>query len=64
MEPIFLSPVKYQLMGFGQVVALEMTNHLISAYRAINETDLEENSIQMMGAYHLEKPLAHFIEQL
>ena len=46
------------------MTALEMTNNLFRAYRAIVEIDLEENAVKMMGAYNLSKNLARLIEQL
>ena len=41
-----------------------MTNHLFRAYGAIDEIDLEENAVCMMGAYHSAEPLGRLIEQI
>ena len=41
VEPVFLSPLVYQLTGFGQVSALTILWHLFSSYRAIDELDLK-----------------------
>ena len=53
-----------QLTGFGQVSALTMLQHLFTSYRAIDETDLEENAIKMMGPYDPAKLLARLIKKL
>ena len=53
-----------QLTGFGQVTALTMLQHLLSIYWAIDEIDLEENAVKMMGSYDLAESLARLIEQL
>ena len=49
MEIVFLYPIKNELTGFGQVMALGMMNHLFRAYTVINEIDLKENDVRMMG---------------
>ena len=64
VEPVLLSPIKDQLKRFGQVTALEMTDHLFRAYGAIDEIDLEENAVKMMGTYNPAELLARLIEQL
>ena len=64
VEPVFLSPLLDQLTGFGQVSALTMLQNLFSSYKTIDEIDLEENSVKMMGPYDPTEPLARLIEQL
>ena len=49
VEPVFLSPLVDKLIGFGQVSAHTMLQHLFSSYRAINKINLKENSVKMMG---------------
>ena len=56
MELVFLSPLVYQLTGFGQVSALTMMQHLFSRYGAIDEIDLGENAVKMMGPYDPAEP--------
>ena len=51
VEPVFLSPLVDQLTGFGQVTALTMLQHIFSIYVAINDIDLEDNSVKMIGPY-------------
>ena len=51
-------------MGFGQVTALKMLQHLFISYEAIDKIDLEENAVKMMGPYKPAKPLAHLIYQI
>ena len=58
VEPVFLSSMVYQLTGFGQVSALIMLQHLFSSYGSINEIDLKENAVKMMGPYDPAEPLA------
>ena len=58
MEPVFLSLLVDQLTGFGQVSALTMLQHLFYSYGAINKTDLEENTVKMMGPYDPAETLA------
>ena len=41
VQPVFLSPPKYQLMGFIQVTALQMMKHLFNSYGAIDKIDPE-----------------------
>ena len=64
VKPIFLATIKYQLTGFVEFATLDMINHLFRAYRVIGEIDLNENDVQMMGAYHPIEPLTRLIEQL
>ena len=51
LEPVFLSPLVDQLIGFEQVSALAMNKHLFSSYRTIEKMDLEENAVKTMGLY-------------
>ena len=63
-EPVPLSPMVDQLAGFGQVTALTMLQHLFSSYGAIDNIDLEENAVKMIGPYDPTEPLDRMIEQL
>ena len=51
VEPVLLSPLVDKLIGFGQVSALTILKHLLSSYGEIDEIDLEENAVKMMGPY-------------
>ena len=51
VEPVFLSLLVDQLMGFRQVPALTMLKHLFSSYGLIDKIDLEENAVKMVGTY-------------
>ena len=53
-----------QLKGFGQVSTLTMLQQLLSSYRAIDEIDLEENAVKIIGSYDPVEPLSQLIEQL
>ena len=48
-EQVFLSSLVDQLTRFGQVSALTMLKHMFSTYGVIDEIDLEENTVNMMG---------------
>ena len=63
-EPVFLSPLEEQLTGFGEVPSLTMLQHLFSSYRAIDDINLEENAVNMMGPHDPTEPLNRLIEQL
>ena len=41
----------YQLTVFGQVNDLDMLQHVFNSYRAINEINLDENYVKIMGLY-------------
>ena len=64
VEPVFLSPLVYQLTGFGQVFALTMLQNMFSRYEAIDERNLKENAAKMMGPYNPVEPLDRLIKQL
>ena len=48
-EPVFLSPLVDQMTGFGQVSALTMIKHIFKIYREIEQINIEENVVKMMG---------------
>ena len=64
VNTVLLSPIKGQLTGVGQVTALEMKNHIFRAYKEIDDVKLEDNSVRMMGGYHLAELLARLIEHI
>ena len=64
VEPVLLSPLVDPMKGFGQVSALTMLHNLFLSYGAIDEIDLEENAVKMMGSYDPAEPLAQLIEKL
>ena len=41
-----------------------MLQHLFSRYRAIEDIELKENAIKMLGPYSPDEPLSRLIEQL
>ena len=51
-------------MGFGQVAALKMLQHLFTSYGVIDEIDLKENAVKMIVLYNPTEPLARLIEKL
>ena len=61
VEPVFMSLIKDHLPGFVQITALEMMNHLYSTFGDINDIELEDNSVRMMGAYHSSESLTRLI---
>ena len=64
VQPVLLYPLVDQLTGFGWVSILDMMQHLFNSYGAIDETDLEENAVKMMGPDDPAEPLSHLIEKL
>ena len=48
-EPVFLSPLVDQMTGFGQVSTLTMIKHIFKIYREIEQINIEENVVKMMG---------------
>ena len=66
VQQVFISTIMYLLTGFRQVTALEMIQlkHIFRFYGEIEETNLEKNSMKMMGAYEPSEPLAHLVYQL
>ena len=58
VEPVFLFPLMDQLIGFRQVSALAMIQHLLSSYRMIKKISLEENAVKIMGTYDPAEPLS------
>ena len=64
VEPVFLSPLLYQLTWFVKVLALTIIQHLFTRYRVIDKIDIEENMVKMMGPYNPAELPAQLIEQL
>ena len=63
MQPVLKSPRMNQLTGFGQVTAIHMLQHFFSSYGAIDEIDLKENAVNMMGPYDPAEPFTLCIDQ-
>ena len=61
VDPVFLSPLVEQLTGFRQVSALTMLQNLFSSYGVIDEINLEENAVNMMGPYNPTEHIARLI---
>ena len=57
VEPVFLSPLVYQLTEFGQFSSLTMMHHLFSSYGTMDKIYQEENDVHMMGLYNHTEPL-------
>ena len=64
VEPVFLSPMVDHLTEFGQVSALNMLQNLFSSYGTIEEIDLYENAIKMIGPYDPAENMVRLIETL
>ena len=61
VDPVFLSPLVEQLTRFRQVSALTMLQNLFSSYGVIDEINLEENGVNMMGPYNPTEPITRLI---
>ena len=64
VQPVFLYPLVNQLMVFGHIISLQILQHLVTSYSAIDKIDLNENAVKMMEPYDPTEPLARLIEQL
>ena len=64
LQPVFLSPLMDQLVGFGKVTTLQMLQRLFSSYGAIDKIKLKENKVKMMGPYNPVEPLSCILNQL
>ena len=64
VDAVFLSLIKYHITGFGQVISLEMINFVFRAYGTINDNEIKENAVWIMGAYKMAKPLARLKEKI
>ena len=64
VEPVFLSPLVDQLTVFGKVTKLTMLKYIFYSYGAIDEIDLKEDAVKIMGPYDPAEPLYQMIEQL
>ena len=51
-------------MGFGNVTALDMLQHIFRSYGPTDKIYLEENAVKMMGPYDPAEPLARLTNQL
>ena len=63
VQPVFLSPLGEKLTGFGQVSTLQMLQNIFTSCGEIDEIDLGENAVKMIGPYDPAEPLARLIEQ-
>ena len=64
VQPVFLSPLVEKLTGFGQVNALQMVHNSFNSHWAIDEIDLEEIVVKIMGPYNPSEPVSRIIDQL
>ena len=53
-----------QLVAFGQMTELQMIQQLFNSYRVIDEINLEENAVKIMGTYDPVEPLDRLFGQL
>ena len=52
-----------QFTLFGQVTALHILQYMLNSYGDIDEVDIEENTVKMMGPYDPAETLARLIDQ-
>ena len=64
VEPVFMYPLVDQIVGFEQVSVLTILQHLLSSYKAIDESNLEENYAKMIGTYYPGELLSRLVYQL
>ena len=63
MQPVLLYPLMDQFTLFGQVTALHILQYMLNSYGDIDEVDIEENTVKMMGPYDPAETLARLIDQ-
>ena len=59
-----MSPLVDELTGLGHVNVLQTLQYLLNSYGAIDEIDLKENAVKMVGPCDPEKYLARSIGEL
>ena len=64
VQPVLLSPLVDQLMGFRQVTLLEFIHNIFNSYGAIDIINLKEVLVNMMRPYDPAKPLARLMDKL
>ena len=52
-----------QFTLFGQVTALHILQYMLNSYGDIDEVDIEENTVKMMGPYDPAETLSRLIDQ-
>ena len=52
-----------QFTLFGQVTALHILQYMLNSYGEIDEVDIEENTVKMMGPYDPAETLSRHIDQ-
>ena len=58
VQTVFLFPLMDQLVGFGQMTALQMIKNPFNSYGMIDKIDVMENAVKIMGLYGPVEPLA------
>ena len=53
-----------KLKGFGQVNALQMIQHILNSYKAIDKINLGKNAVTIISPYNPAEPLASLVDNL
>ena len=64
VEPVFMYTIKDILKGFKKVTCMVMMAHLFRAYGKIDDINLKEDAVKMMGPYNPAEPPARLIEKM
>ena len=61
---LYLLAIKHPRTGFSNLTTLQMMTHLWTTYGTIEETDLNNNLIQMATAWHPTNPIESLFKQI
>jgi hypothetical protein len=63
-EPMYLKILNYDMVGFANITAQEMIDHLFLTYGNITGVDLEHNLEQMRKAWDPQQPVETLFEKI
>jgi hypothetical protein len=63
-EPMYLDILNDNMVGFSNISAREMLDHLFLTYRSITAVDLEHNSEHMRKAWEPQQPVETLFKQI
>jgi hypothetical protein len=63
-EPVYLDIINDDMVGFANISAREMLDHLFMTYGNITAVDLEHNFEQMRQAWDPQQPVESFFKQI
>jgi hypothetical protein len=61
---MYLDVLNYEMVGFGNISAWDMLNHLFTTYNNITKVDLENNFEHMRRAWDPQQPVESLFKQI